>query len=151
MLCHPLPPSDVLSVKKCLGVNATPSRAERYAAVGPDTIKSMLLCRNMSIHSRYSYFIVHHDRPIAVLSLDHRQGHEKLSRKSGNCCTRGCMTSDIALCVRPNASGRLAHFRSFPSSCISVANSAATADAVLLTDPPRNVPARVWHDPAASN
>jgi hypothetical protein len=61
------------------------------------------------------------------------------------------MTSDIALSVRPKASGRLAHSRSFPSSGVSAANPSAAAGAVPLADPPRNAPARASYDPAASN
>ena len=48
------------------------------------------------------------------------------------------MTSDIALSVRPEVSGRLAH--SISSSGVSAANPAAAAGAVPLADPPRNLP-----------
>jgi hypothetical protein len=58
------------------------------------------------------------------------------------------MTSDIALSARLKALGRLAHSRPFPSSGVSAANPAAT---VPLAEPPRNAPARVSYNPAASD
>ena len=81
-LCQASPPSDAVSVKKCLGVNAAPSRAERSAAAArPCCRQSCALIPEYAHPQPLSHFAVHHDRPISVLSLDRRRRREKLSRK----------------------------------------------------------------------
>jgi hypothetical protein len=48
------PPSDALSVKKCLGVNAAPLVQRNPPQLqGPDTVDPALSYRNMPIRSRY--------------------------------------------------------------------------------------------------
>ena len=78
-LCQASPHSDTVSVKKCLGVNVAPSRAERSAAAARPCFRQS--CAQYAHPQPLSHFAVHHDRPISVLSLDRRRGREKLSRK----------------------------------------------------------------------
>jgi len=115
-LCGPLytpampgsPPSDALSVKKCLVVNVTPlAQRDLPQLQRPDTVDPALSSRNMPIRGHHLHFAVHHDRPISVSSLDCRRRREKLSRggrSDDRSKERGCMTSDCHIC--PSASFR---------------------------------------------
>jgi hypothetical protein len=83
------PPSDTVSVKKCLGVNAAPSRAERSAAAArPCCRQSCTLIPGYAHPQPLSHFAVHHDRPISVSSLDRRQGREKAEQEGATIVVR---------------------------------------------------------------